>query len=157
MTVESNYVIAIATLSDWLKRAAPVFQPMRSKAKTNRTMYEWFFPRRLFLLWLVGVIALVLFFRQSFENRYNNNEINRQYDLNRFMPITIIMMVLGHGKEKFKCLQSSDLWRKMKWSLDIVVRKKAAKKNLVYTRRLTLVMPKEKQQAHKNISLRYSN
>ena len=27
MTVESNYVIAIATLSDWLKRLAPVFQP----------------------------------------------------------------------------------------------------------------------------------
>ena len=25
MTVESNYVIAIATLSDWLKRLAPVF------------------------------------------------------------------------------------------------------------------------------------
>ena len=39
MTVESNYVIAIATLSDWLKRVAPVFQPMRSKTKTNRTMY----------------------------------------------------------------------------------------------------------------------
>ena len=28
MTVENNYVIAIATLSDWLKRVAPVFQPM---------------------------------------------------------------------------------------------------------------------------------
>ena len=42
MTVESNYVIAIAMLSDWLKRVAPVFQPMRSK--TNRTMYAGFFP-----------------------------------------------------------------------------------------------------------------
>ena len=39
MTVESNYVIAIATFSDWLKRLAPVFQPMISKTKTNRTMY----------------------------------------------------------------------------------------------------------------------
>ena len=39
MTVESNYVIAIAVLSDWLKRLAPVFQPMRSKTKTNRTTY----------------------------------------------------------------------------------------------------------------------
>ena len=39
MTVESNYVIAIATLSDWLKRLAPVFQPMRIKTKTNRAMY----------------------------------------------------------------------------------------------------------------------
>ena len=34
MTVESNYVIAIATLGDWLKRLAPAFQPMRSKMKT---------------------------------------------------------------------------------------------------------------------------
>ena len=42
MTVESNYVIAIATLSDWLKRVAPVFQPMRSKTKTNRTTYARF-------------------------------------------------------------------------------------------------------------------
>ena len=33
MTVESNYVIAIATLSDWLKRLAPVFQPRESKPK----------------------------------------------------------------------------------------------------------------------------
>ena len=46
MTVESNYVIAIiAAISDWLKRLAPVFQPMRRKTKTNRTMYAWFFPR----------------------------------------------------------------------------------------------------------------
>ena len=35
MTVKSNYMIAIATLSDWLKRLAPVFQPMKSKTKTN--------------------------------------------------------------------------------------------------------------------------
>ena len=40
----SNYVIAIATLSDWLKRLAPVFQLVRSKTKTNRTMYASFFP-----------------------------------------------------------------------------------------------------------------
>ena len=39
MTCESNYVIAIGTLSDWLKGVAPFFQPMRSKTKTNRTMY----------------------------------------------------------------------------------------------------------------------
>ena len=33
MTVESNYVTAIAMISDWLKRLAPVFQPMRRKTK----------------------------------------------------------------------------------------------------------------------------
>ena len=45
MTVDGNYVIAITTLSDWLKRLAPNFQPTRSKAKTNRTMYTSFSPR----------------------------------------------------------------------------------------------------------------
>ena len=43
--VESNDVIVIAALSDWLKRLAQVFQPMRSKTKTNHTMYTSFFPR----------------------------------------------------------------------------------------------------------------
>ena len=42
MAIESNYAIAIATRSDWLKRLAPVFQPTRSKTKTNRTTYAWF-------------------------------------------------------------------------------------------------------------------
>jgi len=45
MTVGSYYAIAIATLSDWLKNLAPVFQPMRSKTKTNRCLYGRFFPR----------------------------------------------------------------------------------------------------------------
>ena len=35
MTVKSNYMIAIATLSDWLKRLVPVFQPMKMKSKTK--------------------------------------------------------------------------------------------------------------------------
>ena len=42
MTVESNFVIAIASLSDWLKRVAPLFLPTRSKIKIIRTMYAWF-------------------------------------------------------------------------------------------------------------------
>ena len=33
MIIESNYVIAIASLRDWLKRLAPNFQPTRSKTK----------------------------------------------------------------------------------------------------------------------------
>ena len=45
MTIESNYVIAIATLSDWLKRLAPVFQSMRSKTKTNPNLYSRLFPQ----------------------------------------------------------------------------------------------------------------
>ena len=38
MTVENNYAITIAILADWLKRLVQVFQPMRSKTKTNRTL-----------------------------------------------------------------------------------------------------------------------
>ena len=38
MTVETNYAIAIAALSDWLKSLEPVFQPMRSKTETKRTL-----------------------------------------------------------------------------------------------------------------------
>jgi len=45
MTVVSNYTIAIATLSDWLKNISPIFQPMRSRSKTNRTWYARFFRR----------------------------------------------------------------------------------------------------------------
>ena len=37
MTVESNYAIAIATLTDWLKNIAPMFHPMRSKTRTTHT------------------------------------------------------------------------------------------------------------------------
>jgi len=52
--LESNYAIAIsiATLSDWLKNLAPVFQRMRSKSKTNRPLNKLrvtpgnFFPER---------------------------------------------------------------------------------------------------------------
>ena len=33
MTVASNYAIAVATLSDWFKSLASIFQPMRSKTK----------------------------------------------------------------------------------------------------------------------------
>ena len=43
-TVENDYAIVIAMLSDWLK-TLPGFQPMRSKAKTNRTLYAlWATP-----------------------------------------------------------------------------------------------------------------
>ena len=37
MTVESNYVIAIATLSDWPKRLAPLFQESKPKPIAPRT------------------------------------------------------------------------------------------------------------------------
>ena len=43
-TIESNYAIAIAALCDWLiKNIAQVFQPMRSKTKTKRTLFARFF------------------------------------------------------------------------------------------------------------------
>ena len=45
MTIESNYVSAIASLSDWLKNLSPVFQPVRRKTKNNHILYSRFFPR----------------------------------------------------------------------------------------------------------------
>lgn len=45
MTVESNFTLAIATLSDWPESLAPVDQPMRGKAKTNRYLHARFFAR----------------------------------------------------------------------------------------------------------------
>ena len=47
MTVESALTIEIATVSDWLKNLTPVFHPMRSKTKTNRTLYARDFSRAL--------------------------------------------------------------------------------------------------------------
>jgi len=99
MTVEiSDHAIAISTVRDWLKNRTPVFQPMRSKNKTSRTSYAWFFPRfesyrqllrinligssRCFLLlWLVRIITLVLVFRQSFETRSDPKTIVLSYQL----------------------------------------------------------------------------
>ena len=39
VTTESNNVIAIASLSEWRKNPAPVFQPITRKTKANRTIY----------------------------------------------------------------------------------------------------------------------
>ena len=88
MTVENNYAIAIATLSDWLKSLAPVFQSMRSKTKTNRTLYTLYLVRALrklqiiaknssrclFLLLLVGIITLVIFFDNRLKTALNTNK-----------------------------------------------------------------------------------
>ena len=62
MTVESNYVIAIATLSDWLKRLALVFHPMR--IKTNRTTYELEIIARN-CDWLIVLFAPVVIGRKN--------------------------------------------------------------------------------------------
>ena len=43
--VESNYAIAIASLTDWSSNLVLTCQPMRNKTKTNRTLYALFFPR----------------------------------------------------------------------------------------------------------------
>ena len=37
--------LQLRRLSDWLKNLAPVFQPVKSKTKTNGTLYLLFFPR----------------------------------------------------------------------------------------------------------------
>ena len=71
MTVDSNHVIAIATLSDWPKNLAPVFQRMTSK--TNRTSYARFFPRfeQVTVItnsfdWFIALSALVVIGRSDY-------------------------------------------------------------------------------------------
>ena len=83
MTVESNYVIAIKKTMIGLKDSSQFFNQWEAKPKPiaprtrdfSRASSElqmiardcdWFLA---FLLWLVAVIALVLVFQQSFENR----------------------------------------------------------------------------------------
>ena len=45
MAVESNDAIAIVSPSDWFKKLAPVFQPVRRKTEANRTLFARFSPR----------------------------------------------------------------------------------------------------------------
>ena len=58
VTIVINYVIAIATLCDWVKNRAPVSQPMRCKAKTNLTLYARFFSRALVKLHVIVRILI---------------------------------------------------------------------------------------------------
>ena len=113
MTVESGCAVAIATPSDWLKNLAPVCQPMRSKAKTNRWhLVHVIFPApwtsykellgsvigssRCFLLsWLVGVITLALFLRQSFEKRFDGNKIGNGRSMLTYVVVTMRSMILN--------------------------------------------------------------
>jgi len=44
MTVESNYVIAIATLSDWLKRLAPIFSTNETQSQNQSHHVRVIFP-----------------------------------------------------------------------------------------------------------------
>ena len=119
MTVESNYMIAIATLSNWLKRLASVFQQMRRKSKTNRTMYAWFFPRfervtgNCYEFWLVhGAVCscydwskwiLWFWFFDSHENRsiefdwFNPSTLKRTSA--HFIETSVINQILHSPKE----------------------------------------------------------
>ena len=44
MTVESNYVIAIVTLSDWLKRLATVFSTTEKQNQNQSHLVRVIFP-----------------------------------------------------------------------------------------------------------------
>ena len=74
MTVVRKCMIAIPTLSDWLKNLAAVFQPMRGKTKTNRSLCVHFFSRALGKLrviatnsdWLIALFGPVVIFWEYF-------------------------------------------------------------------------------------------
>ena len=70
MTVESDYAIATAALSDWLQNVAPAFQPMKRNRLQNQnesqpSSYARFFPRLKLCSccdWGVGIALVILFF-----------------------------------------------------------------------------------------------
>ena len=82
MTVESNYAIAIATLRDWFKNLAPVYQPMKKKTETIRLARVIFFPRFEQVTWnctnldwfiaqFAPVITLYLFYDTQLKTALN--------------------------------------------------------------------------------------
>ena len=67
MPVQSNYEIAIITLSDWFTNLAPGYQPMSRKTKSiNRDLLALFSPRfeqvtsDLLQIWIVSMRGLRL-------------------------------------------------------------------------------------------------
>ena len=74
MTVQSNYSITIAMLSDWLSNLSRFFQSLRTKTKSNRTLYARFFPRfkpKLQVIarnsdWFFALLAPVLIGRRNY-------------------------------------------------------------------------------------------
>ena len=74
MTAERNYAVAIATLGAWFKSLAPVFQPMRCKTKTSRSLYTHGFSGALSKLqviagnsdWLIGLFAPAVIGRSNY-------------------------------------------------------------------------------------------
>ena len=76
MTIESNYAIAIAKLSDWLINLAlpSVFQPIRGKTKSNGNLCARFFPlleQKLQVIarnsdWFIALFAPVVIGRSNY-------------------------------------------------------------------------------------------
>ena len=55
VTVDSNHVIAITTLGDWLNNSAPVFQPISEKQNQNRSLIaRAIFPTLLNMLQVIS-------------------------------------------------------------------------------------------------------
>ena len=103
-TVESNYAIEIAVLSAWLK-----VSPMRSKTKTDRTLY----PRFLRALskfqlitrnsdWLSALVAFVVI------GRSNNNQLDLTVLIVSQDLASLLKMLssIGYGENKF-----SNTWK----------------------------------------------
>ena len=98
MTVESNYVIAIATLNDWLKRLAPVFQPMRIKTDQNQSRHvRVIFPAlQANYSELLGIVigssrclAPVVIGRSNFGFGFFDCHLKPLYPLDKFQPKSV--------------------------------------------------------------------
>ena len=123
--VSKWWPISTTTPSHWLKKLGPVFQPMRSKTNTGRTLHAWFFPALwasyshlleiliglsscLLLLWLVGEITLILVFRRSFENRSIGVPLRR-------LSLTVLILFTGFAHEFVRVADGWVLLRAFIW------------------------------------------
>ena len=99
MTFESNNAIAISALSDWLKNRTPVFNQSEAKPKPIAPCTRVFFSRALSKLqviawksdWFIALFApaaaLILVFRQSFENRCKPMRRRKVWATTRFIDL----------------------------------------------------------------------
>ena len=91
MTVESNYSITIATLSDW-----PVFQPMKSK--TNRTLYTQFAVIAKNSDWLIALFTPVGIGQSNFFGVMTQISQNVRYGLMTTRQVnlaTLLVLVIS--------------------------------------------------------------
>ena len=113
---DCNNAIAISALSDWLKNRTPVFNQSEAKPKPIAPctrVFFFFFARfeqvtgnRLESDWFIALFApaaaLILVFRQSFENRCKPMRRRKVWATTRFIDLILFCHQLCFGFRGFE-------------------------------------------------------